>query len=662
VQIKTIFLFGKNGFRRDLSLKTGSVNIITGKSGTGKSSLIDIVDYCLGGRCEIAEGPIRDHVAWYGLLLEFPGSQVFVARRDPGNGDEDGSCFYLEGQTLEIPETIDKPNSTWNALQNQLHGKLGIAPNLHTPPDGQTRSPVVGTIRHALTLCYQQQDEIATKRKLFHRQDEYMRFLHFKDTLPYFLGIVEDNNVQLEQQLRDERREYRAKHRKFKDEMDLRGQGITKALRLISEAREEGLIPPEFNESLDDLEAAVAVLRRTLEWKPSDLTFTSRNNAAKLRDEFGELKELEERTATEIETAEMDISFLGEYADTATDHMSRLQSIGLYPEDYETDRCPVCNGALEHQIPSAAQLRGALIGLNDSLRSAQRDRPQLQNYIIERRKALDATRKRITEIREEYEGILQSQRAASQLRDENLRKSRVVGRISLWVESIDFTSDLDALQLELKERYDRIQALEAKLDPDAKQERLGALLGRISVKMSNWARAMNLEHTEEGSNIRLDLSKGTIVVDKGSKSIELAQIGSGQNWLGYHLIVHLALHQHLVENNRPVPRFLFLDQPTQVYFPKEETTRQQIKETGALATLKDDDREAVRRIFAFIFDEVERMGGQFQVVISDHANLRDDPRFQDAIREEWREDDALIPQSWKQVPPSEEKLLQDSAS
>ena len=646
MQIKRIVLYGKNGQRRDLELKTGAVNIITGKSGTGKSSLIAIVDYCLGGKCEIAEGPIRDHVMWYGLLLEFSTSQVFIARRDPGNGVEDGACFYQSGETVEIPEAIDEPNTTWNAIEDQLNGQLGIAPNLHTPPEGQTRTPVVGTIRHALTLCFQEQDEIATKRKLFHRQDEYFRFQHFKDTLPYFLGIVEDDAVQLEQQLRDERREYRARNRKLKDELDLRGSGISKAISLIAEAREVGLIPPEFKESLDNLDAAVAILRRTLEWTPTDISFEGQTNTASLRREYEELQYREETLRTEIETAEMDISFLGDYAETVTDHMSRLQTIGLYPTEYETDYCPVCNNSLQNPIAKAGQLRGAIQDLNDSLRNAQRDRPQLQNYISERRKQLETARKRMIEIREEYEGVFKAQQAAAQIRDENLQKSRMVGRLSLWLESADFTNDLNELEQDLKQRAGQIEVLETKLDSAAKQERLGALLGRISVQMTGWARDLKLEHADASSNIRLDLSKGTIVVDKGARSIELAQMGSGQNWLGYHLIVHLALHDYLAQAERPVPRFLFLDQPTQVYFPKDEEVRREIKETGRLEPLEDDDRDAVQRTFNFIFDEVERMNGKFQVIIADHANLKDDPRFQAAICEEWRGEDALIPKSW----------------
>jgi len=44
--------------------------------------------------------------------------------------------------------------------------------------------------------------------------------------------------------------------------------------------------------------------------------------------------------------------------------------------------------------------------------------------------------------------------------------------------------------------------------------------------------------------------------------------GSGENLLGYHLITLCALHEYFVKNKRPVPGFLIIDQPSQVYFPK----------------------------------------------------------------------------------------------
>ena len=84
MQIRTISLYGKNRERRDVELKPGKVNIITGASQRGKTSLIHIVEYCLGAsECMVAEGHIRKTVDWYAVLLQFPDCQVFIARAAP---------------------------------------------------------------------------------------------------------------------------------------------------------------------------------------------------------------------------------------------------------------------------------------------------------------------------------------------------------------------------------------------------------------------------------------------------------------------------------------------------------------------------------------------------------------------------------------------------
>lgn len=51
--IKAIIIFDKNGEKRVVPLEQG-VNIITGESKTGKSALVEIIDYCLcSTRCTI---------------------------------------------------------------------------------------------------------------------------------------------------------------------------------------------------------------------------------------------------------------------------------------------------------------------------------------------------------------------------------------------------------------------------------------------------------------------------------------------------------------------------------------------------------------------------------------------------------------------------------
>ena len=60
----------------------------------------------------------------------------------------------------------------------------------------------------------------------------------------------------------------------------------------------------------------------------------------------------------------------------------------------------------------------------------------------------------------------------------------------------------------------------------------------------------------------------------------------------------------------------------------------------------DADRQAVKRLFNLIFDVVEKLGGKFQVLITDHPDFSDDVRFQAALRERWRDGLKLVPEDW----------------
>ena len=154
------------------------------------------------------------------------------------------------------------------------------------------------------------------------------------------------------------------------------------------------------------------------------------------------------------------------------------------------------------------------------------------------------------------------------------------------------------------------------------------------------ARFMQLKFS--ASPVRLDLSLATVVVDMPSRPEPLNRLGSGENWVGYHLIAHLALHRHFRQDRRPVPGLLFLDQPTQVYFPPDLDPEYQ----GDVDELEDDDRQKVARMFELIFTAVAELAPDFQVIVTDHADLLGSENFQDAVVERWRAGNALIPEDW----------------
>ena len=97
---------------------------------------------------------------------------------------------------------------------------------------------------------------------------------------------------------------------------------------------------------------------------------------------------------------------------------------------------------------------------------------------------------------------------------------------------------------------------------------MGSALSIVQNDMTRWAEFLDME--DAGSPYRIDMGKVTVVVDQ-SRPIPLREMGSGSNWLGAHLISLLGLHKFFASNGRPVPGFLFLDQPSQVYFPEGST-------------------------------------------------------------------------------------------
>ena len=131
------------------------------------------------------------------------------------------------------------------------------------------------------------------------------------------------------------------------------------------------------------------------------------------------------------------------------------------------------------------------------------------------------------------------------------------------------------------------------------------------------------------------MGKVTVVVDH-DRPIPLKEMGSGANWLGSHLITMFGLHKYFLSHNRPVPNFLFLDQPSQVYFPE-----------GATAD-EDMDVQAVTKVFNFIRDRVAEMDGKMQVIVVDHAKL-DDADFAAETVEDWKYTGLkLVPPAWYQ--------------
>jgi hypothetical protein len=67
----------------------------------------------------------------------------------------------------------------------------------------------------------------------------------------------------------------------------------------------------------------------------------------------------------------------------------------------------------------------------------------------------------------------------------------------------------------------------------------------------------------------------------------LWEIGSGSNWVSYHVAVTLGLQEYFLRlKDCPVPNFLIYDQPSQVYFPRRLAEREDEQKRNQLGRIK----------------------------------------------------------------------------
>ncbi|BAQ80123.1 plasmid-related protein [Pseudomonas sp. St29] len=94
-----------------------------------------------------------------------------------------------------------------------------------------------------------------------------------------------------------------------------------------------------------------------------------------------------------------------------------------------------------------------------------------------------------------------------------------------------------------------------------------------------------------------------------------------------------------------MPRFLVIDQLTQVYFPSEECYKA-VDGTVLNTEQSDADMDSVRKLFNLLYQfTVEDVPG-FQIIVTEHANLRDNWFQKSLVEVPWSKPPALVPEGW----------------
>lgn len=658
MQLLALALYAHDGKRRDIRFRPGRLNIVTGESKTGKSAILTITEFCLG-RDEylIPAGPITDYVAWYGSLWQLTadpdGPRAFIGRPAPPKGQTSIQRAMLEfgGSSLDLFDFVDlTENADSDSVRRQIGRRIGIAENvIESRGAGINQTPFEAHLGHAAWLCLQDQDEIASRHLLFHRQGDGPVAEHLKDTIPYFLGAVPADAAGKRAALRDANRAQRraeaalaaAQQEASTVEATLRG--------LLAEAHAAGLTDEhdltESAQIIGALHAAVRDPRAGAE--PAQQAVALGADSVERQDRRRSLVRRRAELRQELERVMDDRALLLDRVDSERDfagavelHAGRLTSLDLLPpqEDGDESGCPVCGSPLEQPDPRVEMLTERLQELREELTALDAAPESRRRILVALEAEADRLRQELAAVESSVDALNVADQTARAQGDADAARNYTRGRIEalLGVITTGTGDSLERLRRALAAANQRVERLLAELDPDEDREQLHSRLNIIGRTMTQLAERLGLEHVEDG--VRLDLANLTVVTDTSDGPLPLQRIGSAANWIGYHLATHLALHKYFVENERPVPHLLMIDQPTQAFYPSDTA-----KDSGAV---NDADREAVLAMFQVMRDVVNELAPRMQVIVSDHADLLDEDWFQDAIEHYWRGGTKLVPVDW----------------
>jgi hypothetical protein len=646
VKIKSLHIYSDDGRRRDVRFHDG-LNILTGQSSTGKSALSEIIEFCMGrSTFNVPEGVIRDKVRWYAVIYRFAGEEVLIAKPAPGPAAQSSSAVMVwraaEVNAPAFDELIVNDND--DGVVALLSSLLGIPENTTDVPIESSRESYDANIKHTFYYLFQKQTIVANKDQLFYRQNEDHQTQTIKDTLPILLGVSGRDKFTLQSKLRTASRDLRLNVKLVTQAQDAIDNSEQRAIGLLSEARTVGI-----SIRADSGADVVDLLRQALDWRPQSVPDEDGERVSIIESELSDIRERRREAQRRIESAQLFARQANGFEGEVVEQRDRLASIKALPFNKATGdwQWPFAPANLALETPIAAAMLAELDNLDRELEAVTGERPALEAYLLAQQNDVATLSEQIRGKELELSSAIASNEAIAEMGSRNNAAARVVGRISLFLENLATDEELNRLLTEQRRLKAVIADLEGRLGADDSESRLVATLSNIAMHMSSYIKDLNGEFAEFPA--RLDLHNLTVVIDRPGRPVYMYKSGGGASHLAYHLAALLSLHRFAADYAQPLPRFLVIDQPTQVYFPSESA----YKAAGGSVDqteLQDADLNAVRRLFEVLNRYSTQDVPGFQLIVTEHANLRD-YWFQAALVEDpWTKPPALVPDDWPDMP------------
>ncbi|MDF2792429.1 MAG: hypothetical protein K0S85_182 [Pseudomonas orientalis] len=634
----------------------GKINIIHGLSSTGKSSIVHIIDYVMGSKkCHIPVGIIRTMVSWFGLKVRIHDSQYLLARRSPGKG-EPSTEFYLQPVAEEIPAMVVRTHSQQN-YQAALDGMVRISDLPHSDDEKPKGYDTRSSYRDMAAFNFLPQHIVANPNTLFFKTDTVHHRERLKRAMPYALGMVDGSYVLNERRREEAMRDRDRLRRELQAHEDAKSSHFREVDRLLDRCLQLGLLPrQEYTSPTERVEKLRSVLTASLEGRlEATLLEPQRLHLSEKLKKAIEATAAQQLIVNALDTQVDGLDDLNKnnqrfFAAVTTEQTHVVGLDWLKESALDDGHCVAC-GSYTNALPMVIENLEEKISKITRISDALRNNPILDKQIngLKRKRA-------------EEERILSGlRREQNRLVSEDERFKSVLGQIyfvageiSTLFKNLDCSTgkqDVIARLAELDKLISHFNFAMSKVDRAEQERKLDA---RLTPMIEDYADEFPLS-AAGGANIVLDKTELTLRFDLDENSDYLWEIGSGANWMGYHIAAFLGIHEFLsLEENRHLPPFSFIviDQPSQVYFPSSASGSNALDDGfQAVRNTRSADVIATRRIFEVLSKAVERSGHYFQIIVLEHAGpdiWRDVPHTHPV--EAWdQKGDGLLPQGWIQA-------------
>jgi len=635
------------------------LNVVTGKSSTGKSALIEIFDYCMGSsEYTIPVGKITESAAIYFTIYKSENRYLVLAKKP-----KESKGFFKEIAEDELPFLNDELalTSSWFKLgyyvvADQYKKKIGAffglnVNDIETDKDEKQffgRKKPSPSIRSFTSFMLQHQNLIANKHAVFYRFDEKEKREQAIEHLKIFLGFVDQQYFLTKQELAElEKKKRRIEFAipKKAKQLELKIIKLSRKLNEYQALSGKKLINPSSAEIFKNPSYWLEIIKD----QPLEIDIESSANTKlitelekKITDELKSLRQLEK----EIRDVESTIVISNNYFES-------INEIN-YPEEIteSATECPFCLTKSDSLSQEAEELANAINWLNEEITI---QKPQQYDYSprLESLKSDVMTQRRvIKDIRAEKASIVVSNLELE--KRENLRDQIIKAKLSIeiYLEEVIGEGSIEQSDDELENLKAKISQLNGVLSKYSIAQKIRNAESLLNSTMNSIGQNLDFEEFYKSPlNLNFSLESFDIWLVAKKERVYLRSMGSGANWLYCHLSLFLSFQKLFCSlgDECSIPPVLFIDQPTQVYFPNVTNDTDESKfDVNKLASAErinkvDEDIESVENFFneiiSFCDETKQETGYEPQIIVTDHADdlkLPEGRIFEDYVRARWR--------------------------